>query len=115
MATNRSRRLRKKLCVDEFQELGFELEFSYKEGLEAAAIDTFIDQLLDQAIADNGLDYIGTEEFGLVCLAKRGSVEQAQRDAVEGWLQGRDELKSFTVSPLIDVWYPDQPINQPAA
>ncbi|WP_372867492.1 50S ribosome-binding protein YggL, partial [Pseudomonas sp.] len=23
MATNRSRRLRKKLCVDEFQELGF--------------------------------------------------------------------------------------------
>ncbi|MDZ4334367.1 MAG: 50S ribosome-binding protein YggL, partial [Pseudomonas sp.] len=25
MATNRSRRLRKKLCVDEFQELGFEL------------------------------------------------------------------------------------------
>ncbi len=26
MATNRSRRLRKKLCVDEFQELGFELQ-----------------------------------------------------------------------------------------
>ncbi|MET0779073.1 MAG: 50S ribosome-binding protein YggL, partial [Pseudomonas sp.] len=25
MATNRSQRLRKKLCVDEFQELGFEL------------------------------------------------------------------------------------------
>ncbi|MBX9755440.1 MAG: 50S ribosome-binding protein YggL, partial [Pseudomonadaceae bacterium] len=25
MATNRSRRLRKKLCVAEFQELGFEL------------------------------------------------------------------------------------------
>ncbi|MEG2795772.1 MAG: 50S ribosome-binding protein YggL, partial [Pseudomonas sp.] len=24
MATNRSQRLRKKLCVDEFQELGFE-------------------------------------------------------------------------------------------
>ncbi|MEX5433576.1 50S ribosome-binding protein YggL, partial [Klebsiella michiganensis] len=30
MATNRSRRLRKKLCVDEFQELGFELNFHYK-------------------------------------------------------------------------------------
>ena len=28
MATNRSRRLRKKLCVDEFQELGFELNLN---------------------------------------------------------------------------------------
>ena len=35
MATNRSRRLRKKLCVDEFQELGFELNFHYKEGVDA--------------------------------------------------------------------------------
>jgi len=32
MATNRSRRLRKKLCVDEFQELGFELSFQYQQG-----------------------------------------------------------------------------------
>ena len=29
MATNRSRRLRKKLCVDEFQELGFELNLDW--------------------------------------------------------------------------------------
>lgn len=115
MATNRSRRLRKKLCVDEFQELGFEVDFSYKDGLDNAAIETFIMQFLEQAVAANGLDYVGTEEFGLVCLDKRGSVEQAQRDAVEGWLTGRDELKSFTVTPLLDVWYPDKPINQPAS
>jgi len=31
MATNRSQRLRKKLCVDEFQELGFELNLDFKE------------------------------------------------------------------------------------
>ena len=31
MATNRSRRLRKKLCVDEFQELGCELTLSFVE------------------------------------------------------------------------------------
>lgn len=29
MATNRSQRLRKKLCVDEFQELGFELNLDF--------------------------------------------------------------------------------------
>ncbi|WP_135185926.1 50S ribosome-binding protein YggL, partial [Pseudomonas syringae] len=33
MATNRSRRLRKKLCVDEFQELGFELNLDFKQEL----------------------------------------------------------------------------------
>ena len=38
MATNRSRRLRKKLCVDEFQELGFELNLNFKEDLADAAI-----------------------------------------------------------------------------
>jgi uncharacterized protein YggL (DUF469 family) len=43
MATNRSRRLRKKLCVDEFQELGFELNLGFKEDLSDEAIDAFLD------------------------------------------------------------------------
>jgi hypothetical protein len=47
-----------------------------------------------------------------VCLAKRGSVNEEQRAAVEAWLKGRDELVDFTASPLIDVWYPDNQINQ---
>ncbi|WP_122301059.1 50S ribosome-binding protein YggL, partial [Pseudomonas syringae] len=39
MATNRSRRLRKKLCVDEFQELGFELNLDFNQELDDKAID----------------------------------------------------------------------------
>ena len=39
MATNRSRRLRKKLCVDEFQELGCELTLSFHEGLSEEGAD----------------------------------------------------------------------------
>lgn len=42
MATNRSQRLRKKLCVDEFQELGFELNLDFKEDLSEEAIDAFL-------------------------------------------------------------------------
>ena len=42
MATNRSRRLRKKLCVDEFQELGFELNLAFKDGLTVEEIDSFL-------------------------------------------------------------------------
>lgn len=114
MATNRSRRLRKKLCVDEFQELGFELNLEFKENLSEGEIDAFLEAFLRDAMKANGVDYVGGEDFGLVCLAKRGSVNEEQRAAVEAWLKGRDELTKVDVSPLLDVWYPETPVN-PAA
>jgi uncharacterized protein YggL (DUF469 family) len=103
MATNRSRRLRKKLCVDEFQELGFELNLDFKEDLADEAIDAFLDAFLTEAMDNNGLDY--------VCLANRGSVSEEQRAAVEAWLKSRDELVKVEVSPLLDAWYPEKPVN----
>jgi uncharacterized protein YggL (DUF469 family) len=114
MATNRSRRLRKKLCVDEFQELGFELNLEFKEDLDDAAIDAFLDAFLTEAMDANGLDYVGGDDFGLVCLAKRGSVSEEQRATVEAWLKAREELTKVEVSPLQDAWYPEKPINKPA-
>ncbi|HWV11089.1 YggL family protein [Pseudomonas sp.] len=111
MATNRSRRLRKKLCVDEFQELGFELNLNFKEDLSDEAVDAFLDQFLSDAMTANGLGYVGGDDYGLVCLAKRGSVSEEQRAQVEAWLKGRSELVDFSVSPLIDVWYPENEIN----
>jgi uncharacterized protein YggL (DUF469 family) len=114
MATNRSRRLRKKLCVDEFQELGFELNLDFKEDLDDAAIDAFLDAFLKDAMDANGLDYVGGDDYGLVCLANRGSVTEEQRAIVESWLKGRSELTKVEVTPLVDAWYPEKPIN-PAA
>lgn len=111
MATNRSRRLRKKLCVDEFQELGFELNLDLKDDLSVEEIDSFLDQFILEALQANGLDYVGGEDFGLVCLAERGSVSEEQRVAVESWLKGRSELSKVEVSPLVDAWYPDTAIT----
>jgi uncharacterized protein YggL (DUF469 family) len=111
MATNRSRRLRKKLCVDEFQELGFELNLSFKEDLTEEAIDAFLDAFLTEAMDANGLDYVGGDDYGLVCLAERGSVTEEQRAIVEAWLKGRSEVIKVEVSPLMDAWYPEKPIN----
>ena len=59
----------------------------------------------------NGLGYVGGEDYGFICLAKRGSVSAEQRAAVESWLKGRSELKGFTLSPLLDVWYPENTVN----
>ena len=107
MATNRSRRLRKKLCVDEFQELGFELQLSYPESTDDAAVEAFF---AVEGIEGNGMALIGGEEFAVVCSGKRGSVTEEQRATVEAWLKARPELSSFEVSPLLDVWYPDNPV-----
>ncbi|WP_161897933.1 50S ribosome-binding protein YggL [Pseudomonas yangonensis] len=92
--------------------MGFELTLNFKADLSDQTLDAFVDQFLDQAIAGNGLDYVGGEDYGLVCLAKRGSVNEEQRAAVEAWLKGRDELQNYEISPLLDVWYPENPINQ---
>lgn len=111
MATNRSRRLRKKLCVDEFQELGFELNLDFKEGLDDEAVDAFLEAFLTEAMDGNGLDYVGGDDFGLVCKATRGSVNEEQRAAVEAWLKARPELTRVEVSALLDAWHPETPIN----
>lgn len=112
MATNRSRRLRKKLCVDEFQELGCELTMNFREGLTQAEADQFVDQFLLEAIDGNGLGYVGGEDYGFVCLSKRGSVSEEQRSQLEAWLKGRNEVVEFNLSPLLDVWYPENPIGK---
>jgi uncharacterized protein YggL (DUF469 family) len=114
MATHRSRRLRKKLCVDEFQELGFELSFQYKDGQGEEAIDAFMKRFAATAVEPNDLVYSGCDEYGFICLARRGSVSAEQREMVEGWLRQQPELAGATVSPLIDAWYPDQPVSLPA-
>lgn len=113
MATNRSRRLRKKLCVDEFQELGFELSFQYKEGAAAEVTDAFMRRFTDQLLAPNGLSYAGCDEYGFVCLGRRGSVSEEQRGLVDEWLRQQPELASFTISALMDAWYPGQPVKVP--
>lgn len=111
MATHRSRRLRKKLCVDEFQEFGFELQLNFREGLDQAGSDAFLQQFLKEAIEGLGLIFIGCDEFGMVCLGKRGSVSEEQRLGVDAWLKGRAELASYRVGPLVDAWYPEQSLG----
>jgi hypothetical protein len=46
MAKNRSRRLRKKLCVDEFQELGFEVQVVYRSPCQMKLLRLFSPILL---------------------------------------------------------------------
>lgn len=103
----RSRRLRKKLHVDEFREDGFHLRVVLR-ALSAAEADRFWDAFLAEAIEARGLTYGGGEE-GFVA-ALRGSATEADRDAVRDWLAARPEVVSAAIGPLVDAWYDDAPL-----
>ena len=59
MATHRSRRLRKKLHLDEFQELGFSVAWRFADGTTEQQIDKTVDDFINEVIAPNGLAYDG--------------------------------------------------------
>ena len=50
MATQRSRRLRKKMRIDEFRELGFSFKWDFPEGTDVDTIDRTVDQLVEEVI-----------------------------------------------------------------
>lgn len=105
MGMPRSRRLRKKLHRGEFKELGFDVDFSFREELTEAEIDRFFDDLIGELIVPAGLIYGGSSE-GFVCRATPGSVTEEERSAVRQWLEARPELRKVEIGPLVDAWYP---------
>jgi len=107
MATQRSRRLRKKMHLDEFQELGFSVNFTFAEGTSEADIDSTVDALINEVIAPNGLAFDGSGYLqweGLICLEKIGKCTEEHQEQVRNWLNER-QLKDVRVSELFDVWW----------
>lgn len=110
-AKNRSRRLRKKLYVDEFQRLGFETLVRLTEGADTDAV---VDFWLRDAIEKNGLMYGGSSSYmpgsmsGFVSKWGRGSLTEKHRALIKDWLEAQAEVKSFEIGPLVDAYYPEE-------
>lgn len=102
MTKTRSRRLRKKLHLGEFQELGFLYEATIKVGVNERA---FIDSLLSETIEPNGLAFGGWVGGGAVSKLRRGSVSEGERQAVLDWLARRPEVLSLSATGLVDMWH----------
>lgn len=101
----RSRRLRKKLYLDEFKELGFYVETEFKAPLAGTSEEELLIAFVESAIEFRGLIYGGGLQSGFVCKAGRGSATEEDRSAVQQWLQARSEFTSVTVQELSDAWY----------
>ncbi|MEH6388119.1 YggL 50S ribosome-binding family protein [Pseudomonas profundi] len=105
MTSQRSRRLRKKMRVDEFQELGFNFTATPKQALTDEQADALIDALIEEVISPRGLEFGGWVGGGFVCKAGRGSATEEDRDAVVSWLRQRPEIETAEAEPLVDAWH----------
>ena len=102
---NRSRRLRKKLRVGEFQEFGFEVALELVAGLDDEGGEAFVDRFLAEVIEPNGMCYGGWDRGGYVASYGRGGLSEAHRQHVIPRLEAVPEVKAFVVHPLSDSWH----------
>ncbi len=106
-AKNRTLRLKKKLRVDEFQELGFDIAWKLADDSTSEEIDNFLNRFFDEAIEPNGLGFGGEGDVlwhGLICTQKLGKCTEEHRAQVEAWLT-KNGATSVSVSALYDVWW----------
>ena len=106
-AKNLSGRLRKKLRVDEFKELGFDVAWQLNDDITSESLDAFIDKFFAEAIQPNGLGFGGEGDtlwHGLICTQSLGSCTDAHRDIVKKWLS-ENGAKQVAVRDLYDVWW----------
>lgn len=104
----RSRRLRKKLRIGEFQTLGFDYELIWQAPPSIELQDRFIDQLLEQVIEPRALSLGGGLTCGFVA-ARRGSVTEADREAFDGWIRNWSDIAMSEIGHLRDAWYDEAP------
>jgi len=106
-----NRRQRKKLLVGEFQELVFDTRISFAKPLDESAYDAFIDAFIDfvesrhLVIGGFGGSLPLAEMDGLVSKAGPGSATEADRQAVQAWLEQRAEVSQVQLGELVDGWY----------
>ncbi|GAB2856303.1 YggL 50S ribosome-binding family protein [Hymenobacter ruber] len=98
------KRLRKKLRLREFQEMGFSVKFDLAELGSDEAYFTFWDKLVEVVEANHLLMGGGLNDF-FVGTDSRRSATEADRKAIETWLHQQPEVSAVNVSLLVDAWH----------
>lgn len=102
------KRLRKKLHVREFKEMGFAVRFRIASDVDEAGLNNFIEAFLDEAIDTNGMGFGGGgnhEWEGFITMMERGSTTEEHRTIVESWLSAHPHVEEHEVGPLVDAWH----------
>ena len=107
MSQNRSRRLRKKLRVDEFQEFGFDITWTFNESVSEEDIDNLVDQFITEIIEPRNLGFHGgghKEWEGIIATQDIGKCTPEDIAAVKGYWESKP-VNDLEVSDLYDIWW----------
>lgn len=106
MAKNRSKRLRKKLHLGEFEQLGFKVSFTQNKAKDEKTKDVYINRFLVEAIEAQGVFFAGSigEITNGFVYVQSSSATQAHRQHVEDWLLKQADIVNREVGCLINAW-----------
>ena len=102
------KRLRKKLRVGEFQELGFAVRFRLPGDLNESGMNAFWDAFIIEVVEAGGFMFggaCGHEWDVFVCRPNRQSATEADRQAIASWLGRHEQVSDILIGPLVDAWY----------
>jgi len=107
---SRSKRLRKKLFLDEFATYGFELECLFKEDVPEKQLSQFVDKFFIEAIAAKQLAFGGglssKRLSGFICSHHRyGSTTEEDKNNLLTWLTSQPEVSKVEAGNIIDANY----------
>lgn len=100
----RSRRLRKKLRIAEFQELGFECSVVWAQVPPTIQQDEFLDRFVEEVVEARDLLVGGGYNEGTIVSTTK-SLTDLDREAVQSWLRAFPGVVDVQVGPLVDAWY----------
>ena len=100
----RSRRLRKKLRIGEFKELGFAIAVDLKPSITRDMEDSFVCAFLSEIVDPRSFAFGGWISDGFITRLGRGSVTEADRAMILSWLVAQPEIEAARVGPLVDSW-----------
>lgn len=105
--TQRSRRLRKKLKLEEFQELGFDIKITLTPASEET-LDVAMDAWI-RFVEANAWGFGGggnpNQLIGFVTKARGGSLTEADIALVKTWGSEQAWVEETVVGELTDAWY----------
>lgn len=106
----RTKRLRKKLYLDEFATYGFELECEFKPDASEESLSKLVDGFFIEAISTKGLAFGGglssKRLSGFIVSSKRyGSTTEADKSLLKAWLSAQAEVAKVEVGEIIDANY----------
>jgi uncharacterized protein YggL (DUF469 family) len=102
------KRLRKKLRVGDFREVGFEVRFRISDEVDEAGLGGFWDAFIGDAIEGGGLACGGGcgRKYDLfVFRPGRASATEEDRQAIGSWLERHAHVSDTHIGPLVDAWH----------